>query len=157
MKAWLDLGSNLNRGPSLRAALELLAREFTLVRTSSVFETAPVGFAEQPNFYNVCAEIETDLPPEQIRQKLRTLEDELGRVRTSNKFGPRNIDIDLVLHESEVDAKLPHPQVEEALFVLLPLCQLIPEFVHPHRLQPLSQLLECLPRSPGDIVTVSLD
>jgi len=157
VKAWLDLGSNLERNSSLRRAIHLLARDFQLLRTSQVYETAPVGFADQPNFYNLCAEIETPLSAAEIRLQLRRLEDEMGRVRGANKYGPRNIDIDLVLHEVEVDEKLPHPQVEEALFVLLPLCELIPDFVHPGRNLTLRDLLAQLPRQEGDIRQVSLD
>lgn len=130
-RAWLDLGTNLDREASLRRALELLALHVEVVRTSHIYESAPVGFDDQPDFYNMCVEIETPLDPPAIRLLLRRLEDEMGRVRGPNKYGPRNIDMDLVLHETLEDEKLPHPQVSTQAFVLLPLCELIPEFAPP--------------------------
>lgn len=155
-RAWLDLGSNLERDTSLRRALQLLGQHVVVVRTSSVYESAPVGFADQPNFYNMCVEISTDLLPDELRPLLRSLEDEMGRVRGSNKYGPRNIDMDLVLHEVLQDEKLPHPQVAREAFVLLPLCELIPDFVHPLSGLTLQQMLQDLGVAPGTLKKVDL-
>ena len=150
-RAWLDLGTNLQREQSLQAAVAALARHVRVIRSSPVYESAPVGFLDQPDFWNVCVEIDSELPALELRALLRQLEDELGRMRTENKYGPRNIDMDLVLHQHEVGEKLPHPQVESQLFVLQPLCDLIPEHVHPHRQQPLCELLtELQQRRPDD-------
>ncbi len=140
-RAWLDLGTNLQREQSLRAAVAALARHVQVIRSSPVYESAPVGFLDQPDFWNVCLEIETELSALELRTLLRQLEEELGRVRTENKYGPRNIDMDLVLHEHEVGEKLPHPQVESQLFVLQPLCDLVPGHLHPSHQRPLRELL----------------
>lgn len=155
-RAWLDLGSNLERDASLRQALQLLSQHVEVVRTSSVYESAPVGFADQPNFYNMCVEISTDLLPDELRPLLRRLEDEMGRVRGANKYGPRNIDMDLVLHEVHRDEKLPHPQVASQAFVLLPLCELVPDFVHPLSGLTLQQMLQDLGVAPGALKKVDL-
>ena len=139
-RCWLDLGSNIDRDISLQNALQALAADFGLVRSSHAYESAPVGFADQPRFYNLCAELETNLSPDELRLRLRELEDRLGRVRGANKYGPRTIDIDLVLHETLQDARLPHPQVEQEAFVLVPLAELIPDFIHPLRRVTLGEL-----------------
>ena len=131
MKAYLDLGTNIDREASLRKALELLRREFGEIRNSVAFETPPVGFTDQDAFYNMAVELETELEPDAIRVRLRELEDEMGRVRTSNKYGPRNIDMDLILYGDQIGEKLPHPQLREQLFVLLPLLELIPDGTDP--------------------------
>lgn len=152
-RAWLDLGTNLEREKSLRRALELLAQHFTIQRTSHVYETPPVGFEDQPNFYNLCVEVETRLGEDEVRERLRRLEDEMGRVRTENKNGPRNIDIDLLIYEGSSHV---HPQVERELFVLLPLCELIPEWVHPGRREKLGDLLATFSGREGGIQKVKL-
>ena len=89
----LDLGTNIDREESLAIALEHLADHFELKRASSVFRTTPVGMLNQPDFYNVSLEVETDKSIDQIRDIARKIEDEMGRDRTGPKFGPRNIDI----------------------------------------------------------------
>jgi 2-amino-4-hydroxy-6-hydroxymethyldihydropteridine diphosphokinase len=122
-RAWLDLGSNLQPQSSLRAALELLEQCFQVNGRSQAYQSAPVGFADQPDFFNLCVEIQTELSPAELRARFRALEDRLGRVRTENKYGPRTIDIDLVLHE---DGYV-HPQVATQFFVLVPLLELCPE------------------------------
>lgn len=129
----LDLGSNIDREESLASALEHLRQKFTLLRTSSVYRTTPVGMANQPDFYNIAVELETDSSPEEIRATARAIEDAMGRDRTGPKFGPRNIDIDIVLYGQEVDEsrELPHPLSAKELFVVGPLAELSPQGSHP--------------------------
>lgn len=152
-RVWLDLGSNIDREASIRNAVDLLRQYLPVRRSSHIYETAPVGYTDQPNFYNLCVEVETELSAGEIAALLYQLEDRLGRVRTENKFGPRNIDMDVVLHENSNKA---HPQVEREAFVLLPLCELIPDFVHPERGLPLFELLSELSISSGEIEKVKL-
>lgn len=129
--------------------MALLRERFEVLRLSGVYETAPVGFVEQPPFYNMALELKTDLAAEDLRQELRAIEDALGRVRTENKSGPRTIDIDVVLDGDHV-----HPQVANQGFVLAPLCELVPQLVHPGTGHSLSRLLEELDLAPEAVVRV---
>ena len=129
----LDLGTNIDREESLAAALEHLADHFELKRASSVFRTTPVGMLNQPDFYNVSLEVETDKSIDQIRDIVRSIEDKMGRDRTGPKFGPRNIDIDIVIYGDTVDEekRVPHPQSSSELFVVAPIAELCPDGKHP--------------------------
>lgn len=129
----LDLGTNIDREESLVNALEHLAEHFKLCRASSVYRTVPVGMGNQPDFFNLSLEVETDKSVDEIRQVANKIEDTMGRDRTGPKFGPRNIDIDLVLYDDVVDAEreVPHPQSARELFVVGPLAELRPDGAHP--------------------------
>lgn len=129
----LDLGSNIERESSLVTALEHLADVFSFRAVSSVYRTVPVGMGSQPDFYNLALEIETDKSVEELRAILVGIEDRMGRDRTGPKFGPRNIDIDVVLYgeTDDPDNGIPHPQAAAELFVVVPLLDLRPEGVHP--------------------------
>ncbi|MCA9793971.1 MAG: 2-amino-4-hydroxy-6-hydroxymethyldihydropteridine diphosphokinase [Candidatus Eremiobacteraeota bacterium] len=144
--AYLDLGSNIEPRASLRRALELLQADFQVKRCSAVFETAPVGITDQPAFWNMAVEIETELLPDELQLKLRAIEDQMGRDRSGPKYGPRNIDIDLILHHEYA-----HPQLESQAFVLVPMCGLCPEHLHPRLGQPLAELLARLDYRRADI------
>ena len=138
----LDLGSNIDREASLATALEKLADHFTLRRASSVYKTTPVGMANQPDFFNVSLEVETDKSPDEIREIARGIEDGMGRNRSVPKYGPRNIDIDIVVHGDSVDAekKVPHPQAARELFVVAPMAELSPDGRHPETKETWSEL-----------------
>ena len=133
----LSLGSNLgDRADCLRRALEALAAlpDTRLAAQSGVHETAPWGVADQPSFLNLAAEIETDLAPLELLNAVKTLEVRLGRT-PGPQWGPRVIDIDLVLWEDRVmetgALTLPHPRFRERAFVLLPLREIAPDAVDP--------------------------
>jgi 2-amino-4-hydroxy-6-hydroxymethyldihydropteridine diphosphokinase len=137
MRAFIGLGSNLgDREALIRAALEEMTRipGTVLVRASSLYDTEPVGDAEQPNFLNAVAELDTDLEPRQLLWNLQLIERRLGRVRTQ-RWGPRTIDLDLLLQGDEVieepDLRVPHPELIRRSFVLVPLVELDPTVVHP--------------------------
>jgi 2-amino-4-hydroxy-6-hydroxymethyldihydropteridine diphosphokinase len=137
VKAFIGLGSNLGeREAMIRLALDDLARlpETQLVRASSLYDTEPVGDTEQPNFLNAVAQVETALSPRQLLWNLLLIEKRLGRVRT-RPWGPRTIDLDLLLYGSEVvdepDLQVPHPELTRRSFVLVPLVELDPLLVHP--------------------------
>ncbi len=137
MKAFIGLGSNLGERESMiRLALDDLARlpSTTLVRASSLYDTEPVGDAEQPSFLNAVAQIETELTARQLLWNLLLIERRLGRVRTRH-WGPRVIDLDLLLYGDEVlnqpDLTVPHPELVRRSFVLVPLVELDPLVVHP--------------------------
>ena len=138
--AYVGLGSNLgDRRATLRRALELLAAEpdVELVTVSAVRETEPVGLADQPRFLNAVAAVETPLPPRALLERLLAVEVALGRTRTGPRFGPRTIDLDLLLHgDAVVDEPgltVPHPRLHERRFVLEPLAELDPHLVVPGR------------------------
>jgi 2-amino-4-hydroxy-6-hydroxymethyldihydropteridine diphosphokinase len=137
MRAFVGLGSNLGeREAMIRAALEELSRlpETTLERASSLYDTEPVGETEQPNFLNAVAQLETGLSARQLLWNLLLIERRLGRVRT-RRWGPRSIDLDLLLYGGEVldepGLQVPHPELLRRSFVLVPLVELDPLVVHP--------------------------
>ena len=129
MLAYIGLGTNLGeREVNLRRALERL-EELGLVRVSSFRETDPVGVTDQPKFLNAAAELATDLSPRELLERLLEIERELGRDRaTARRWGPRVIDLDLLLvGEEAIDEPgltVPHPRLADRRFVLEPLCEL---------------------------------
>lgn len=128
--AYIGLGSNLgDRLGYLQAAvLRLHAHEgIRVARCSSVYETAPVGFTDQPPFLNMAIEVETTLPPLELLGVMLEAERALGRVRTV-RWGPRTIDLDLLVYGDVAmrtgRLELPHPRMAERAFVLVPLLEL---------------------------------
>ena len=137
MKTYIGLGSNLGeREAQIRVALDDLARlpASRLVRASSLYDSEPVGDVEQPNFLNAMAELETELPARQLLWNLLLIERRLGRTR-NRRWGPRTIDLDLLLYGDlvidEPDLLVPHPELVRRSFVLVPLVELDPLLVHP--------------------------
>lgn len=135
---YVGLGANLgDREQTIRAALERLAvdDEVEVVRVSSLRETDPVGFKDQPPFLNGVAELETSLAPLALLERLLAVERELGRTRDGPRWGPRLIDLDLLLYGQEVvdepGLRVPHPRLAERRFVLEPLTELDPELSVP--------------------------
>ena len=131
VRAYVGLGSNLgDREATLRAALEALARApgVAQVTPSTMRETAPVGYLEQPPFLNAAAAVDTDLSPRELLDLLLRVERDLGRTRDGPRFGPRTIDLDLLLYGSErveePGLTVPHPRLHERLFALEPLAEL---------------------------------
>lgn len=129
----LSLGSNLGvREAHLNAALVLLEEQpgIQVIRRSRFYETAPVGVLEQPAFLNIAAEIETDLSPLELLNVAQDVERLVGRI-PSFRWGPRVIDIDVILWGNEVirDARLtvPHPAFRSRAFVLRPLAEIAPD------------------------------
>lgn len=139
MKAFIGLGSNLGeREAMIRQALDELARlpATQLMRASSLYDTEPTGEVDQPNFLNAVAQLETELTARQLLWNLLLIEKRLGRVRTQ-RWGPRTIDLDLLLYGDEVidepDLIVPHPRLHERMFALEPLAELDPELSVPGR------------------------
>jgi 2-amino-4-hydroxy-6-hydroxymethyldihydropteridine diphosphokinase len=132
---YLGLGSNLgDRLAHLRDALDRLVRVVTLDRVSSVYDTAPVLVEDQPRFLNLVCAGHTVLDPLALLHATQRIERDLGRV-AGPRYGPRVIDIDLLLYDERVLAGpeliLPHPQLTERAFVLLPLVEIAPDLRHP--------------------------
>jgi 2-amino-4-hydroxy-6-hydroxymethyldihydropteridine diphosphokinase len=120
----------------IRMALDDLARlpATLLVKASSLYDTEPVGEVDQPNFLNAVAQVDTELTARQLLWNLQLIEKRLGRVRTQ-RWGPRTIDLDLLLYGhlvvDEPDLKVPHPELIHRSFVLVPLVELDPLLAHP--------------------------
>jgi 2-amino-4-hydroxy-6-hydroxymethyldihydropteridine diphosphokinase len=126
--AYVGLGANLgDRQGAIRRAAELIGAQ----RLSTIRETEPWGVAEQPRFLNAVAELDTGLAPQALLARLLEVERELGRVRDGERWGPRTIDLDLLLYGTrtieERGLTVPHPHLHERLFVLEPLAELAPE------------------------------
>lgn len=137
---YVGLGANLgDREVTIRAALDRLGAhdEIEVVRVSALRETDPVGFVDQPRFVNGAAALETTLGPRDLLEQMLAVERDLGRLRDGPRFGPRTIDLDLLLYgDAVVDEpglEIPHPRLTERAFVLEPLAELDPELVIPGR------------------------
>jgi 2-amino-4-hydroxy-6-hydroxymethyldihydropteridine diphosphokinase len=132
--AYVGLGSNLgDREATVRRAAELLGAR----RLSKLFDTEPWGLVDQPRFVNAVAEVETPLDARRLLDELFDVERMLGRERIGPRWGPRTIDLDLLLFGGDVIDKpglvVPHPYLHERLFVLEPLADLEPELEIPGR------------------------
>jgi 2-amino-4-hydroxy-6-hydroxymethyldihydropteridine diphosphokinase len=128
---YIGLGSNLGeREATIRRAIELLQAEgdIEVKAVSSLRETDPVGYEDQPQFLNGAAALTTELPPRALLERLHEVERQLGRERTGPRFGPRTIDLDLLLYDDqqveESGLEIPHPRLAERKFVLEPLAEL---------------------------------
>jgi 2-amino-4-hydroxy-6-hydroxymethyldihydropteridine diphosphokinase len=132
---YLGLGANLgNRARNIYRALRLLGPYVRLGRISSLYETAPVGLTDQPWFLNLVCAGETDLSPEALLKLAKTIEGDMGR-KQGVRFGPRPIDIDILLYDDLVLSTprlvIPHPRLHERAFVLIPLSEVAPGLIHP--------------------------
>ncbi|WP_239619021.1 2-amino-4-hydroxy-6-hydroxymethyldihydropteridine diphosphokinase [Cohnella mopanensis] len=133
LEAYVALGANLgDRESSLTEALNRLQAdtELEVLRISAAYETAPVGFTDQPSFLNMAVSLTTELDPITLLRRLLAIEQEMGRVRDV-RWGPRNIDLDLLLYgETTMDTPeltLPHPRMGQRAFVLVPLRDIWPK------------------------------
>jgi 2-amino-4-hydroxy-6-hydroxymethyldihydropteridine diphosphokinase len=132
-RVYLGLGTNLgDTERNLEQALRYLSEKVTILKKSSLYETEPVGFKDQPWFLNMVAEAETDLSPSELICFTQDTEKRMKRVKTIVN-GPRIIDIDILLYDDErVDAEgltIPHPRMRERAFVMVPLYEISPELV----------------------------
>jgi len=122
----IGMGSNLgDRRGALHAALRALRSQLIDVRVSSVWETEPIGPGDQPLFLNACCTALTRQSPRQLLSTLQDIERRAGRTRSGPRYGPRPLDLDLLLYGRRVietpDLIVPHPRMRERAFVLLPL------------------------------------
>lgn len=142
---FLGLGTNLGeRDENLQRAVDGLAAEMAVTAVSPVYETPPWGITDQPDFFNICVAGQTTQPPHDLLAFIKQLEQELGREPTY-RWGPRLIDIDLLFYDDKTidDGPLtvPHPRLHERAFVLAPLADIAPDFVHPVRHQTVAEML----------------
>ena len=152
--AYLSLGSNLgDRENHLQEAIRRLQSVGSVTAVSSLYETQPVEFTDQPWFLNCAVALETSSKPIHLMQQLLEIERAMGRQRIQKK-GPRTIDIDILLFGDEVvnapDLTIPHPAMQYRRFVLEPLAEIAPEIRHPRLQKTVWHLLQELP--PGQSV-----
>jgi len=154
LTAYIAMGANLpsHVGPptaTLAAAVENLQSLGRIVRRSSLYSTAPVGFADQPRFVNAVVALQTGLAPHTLLGRLLAIERDYGRDRIrSIANGPRTLDLDILmmgdLHLCESDLEIPHPRLAERTFVLIPLHEIAPQVIEPRHHVPIAELLDRL-------------
>lgn len=133
MRAWIGLGANLQQPlVQLQEAIRRIASaaDIEILSTSSFYRTPPWGDKQQDDFINAVVLLETALQPLDLLHQLQAIENDMGRVRKGRQWGPRLIDIDILLYEQlEIDSEeltVPHPHMHERAFVLLPIAELDP-------------------------------
>lgn len=129
--AWVGLGSNMqNPSDQLKRALKQLAEDdqIEILSVSSFYQTPPWGDHQQDDFVNAVLKMRTGLEPRALLRRLQAIEDAMGRKRGKRRWGPRLIDLDLLLYDKlqyrSEDLQIPHPRIHERAFVLVPLCEL---------------------------------
>ena len=150
MRAFVGLGANLgDRRATIERAIDLLRGTpgLEVLAVSTLRETDPVGYEDQPRFVNGALEVETTLTARELLDALLAVERDLGRTREGPRFGPRAIDLDLLLYGDErldeAGLTVPHPRLHERRFALEPLVELAPELEIPGR-GPVAELLSGL-------------
>ena len=132
---YIALGTNLGeRLNNLRAAIEAMAPEVSVLAESHIYETPPWGYEDQPAFLNMVVKAETGLEPEALLNFLKQLEVQLGREQNF-RWGPRLIDLDILFYDDLIldtpPLVIPHPRLHERAFVLVPLADVAPDLIHP--------------------------
>jgi len=151
---YICLGSNLGRKKAnIRRAVKLLSKnkDIKILKISSLYETEPVGYVRQDWFVNACLKVETDLSPRQLLTVLKDIEKKLKRKKAFLKWGPRTIDLDILLYDNlrlkTKDLIIPHPEMHKRAFVLIPLMELEPNLIHPTKRKSILELLANLKRN----------
>lgn len=157
---FLLLGTNLgDRLENIRKAVTEIASDVgNVIKQSSIYQTAPWGQPNQPDFYNVVIEIETEYTATELLERLLKIETSLGRTR-KERWGARTIDIDILFYNNEVidseNLSVPHPAIASRRFTLVPLAEIAAELVHPVSKKTITELLsECPDDLPVTLVNL---
>ncbi|MCX7695914.1 MAG: 2-amino-4-hydroxy-6-hydroxymethyldihydropteridine diphosphokinase [Caloramator sp.] len=135
-RVFIAFGSNIgDRYETVKRAFELIEENgMKIIKKSNIYETEPYGYKNQPPFINGVILVETELTCREVLERLLQIEKQLGRERII-RWGPRTIDLDIIFYNCEIyneeDLKVPHPDMQNREFVLKPLCDIEPDFVHP--------------------------
>ena len=145
---FLGIGTNLgNRESNLEQAVARI-EEYVgpVLDSSSIYETEPWGFQAKDEFLNKVVKVETELTPSEILERILIIESIMGRVRSKERYSSRLIDIDILICEDmiidEENLKIPHPLLHQRRFVLVPLCEVASDMIHPVLKKSISDLLE---------------
>ena len=149
---YIGLGSNLgDRQANLDKALEFLSQRLRMGKVSSIYDTEPVGDADQPRFLNLVCQADTRLEPMGLLALAKGIESKLGRAGKSG--APRTIDIDILLYGEQIvetpELVIPHPKMTERAFVLVPLDEIAPNLVHPASGKKIKELLQEITEKQG--------
>lgn len=136
VEVYIAFGSNIgDREDNINRAFEVLKQKIKIIRSSSLYETKPMYLENQGWFLNGVAKVETELNPQDLLDFLKKTEKNLGRKETGRN-GPRIIDLDILFYGcqtlDENDLHIPHPKIRERAFVLVPLAEIAPNFIHPN-------------------------
>lgn len=147
MLTFLSLGSNVQPQEFIPKAIDLLKQRFTVKQVSTIYETQPVGPAGKKSFWNLVVSIETHEDRETLTAKLRSIEAELGRMRSEDKFAPRTLDIDI----------LPQPDYQDMAFIIIPLAEIAPEEKDSQSGKTFKELAAGLQKQAADFKKINLD
>lgn len=150
---YLGLGTNLgDRKQNISKAIEAISLKMSISKQSSLYETTAWGYTNQPDFLNQVIQVETNLSPLRLLNFLKKTEVKLGRVENF-RYGPRLIDIDILFYDDLIKTtsrlQIPHPRIPERAFVLVPLNEIAPGYVHPVLKKTIAELLTKLPNKTG--------
>jgi 2-amino-4-hydroxy-6-hydroxymethyldihydropteridine diphosphokinase len=156
---YLGIGSNLgNRRKNIELALSHLKkdRDIKVRKVSRLYETEAIGGPPQGKFLNGAIELDCKLSPQKLLHRLKGIELKLGRTKLQEKWGPRPIDLDILLFGDlvlkEKNLKIPHPLMDKRIFVLKPLCEIAPCVVHPLKKKTIAELLKKVECKQGSLL-----
>lgn len=158
-RAYLGIGSNVDRERNIASCLNALRRRFGELSVSPIYRCAAVGF-DGDDFYNLAVGVETTLEPQALVSELHAIEAQHGRSRRGPKFADRTLDIDLLLYDDRIldsrDLTLPRPEILERAFVLRPLADIAPDLVHPVEGRTIGELWDAFQGDTGDLQPVDV-
>lgn len=149
--AYISVGSNIgDKLSNCRRGMSSVERSglAEIVAKSSFYKTDPVDYQRQDWFVNAVFQVNTAADPRRLFETLKSIEIEQGRVKNSIRFGPRTLDLDIILYDDLIvnspELTIPHPRMHKRRFVLKPFCDIAPQVIHPVLKKTMRQLLESL-------------